>query len=125
MITVLRANGATIETICGVVGITDKTLTKHCRKELDGALDNLRARMGATLVRTALNGNVNAMKFWLATHGGPEWRVPKDPNSDAAATAALLGDDEADPVTFYMPSNGRDEPETDDGPIIDGDAEAA
>jgi len=29
-------------------------------------------------VRVALQGNVNAIKYWLATHGGAEWRVPKD-----------------------------------------------
>ena len=126
LVTVLRANGVALKSIARVVGLSDKTVKRHCRAELEAAHEDLTARMGATLVRIALAGNVNALKFWLATRGGAGWRIPKDA-VDAAATSALLNeaDGAPDAVNFYMPSNGRDRPEEEEGPIIDGDAEEA
>ena len=54
------------------------------------------------LTKAALSGNVNAAVRWLIMRGG--WTHPKGPLGEVA-------DDNADPVRFYIPVNGRDRPE--------------
>jgi AcrR family transcriptional regulator len=117
---VLKGNGESLPAIARAIGISEPTLNKYYKGELVSAHADLKARMGAALVRQALAGNINALKFWLATHGGADWRVPKE---DAEAMARALGNDsDIEPVQIYMPSNGRDEPDIeDDGPLIEGE----
>jgi hypothetical protein len=124
MVTVMRANGDALATICSLVGVTEKTLRKHFKKELDGAFEDVLARMGARLVGLAMGGNVNALKFWLATHGGAQWRLPTDAEGNGGGGFGDDGDD-AEPVRFYMPGNGRDQAERieEEGPLIEGGAE--
>jgi hypothetical protein len=117
---VLRGNGDGNAAIARAIGISEPTLYRYYKQELTTAHADLKARMGAALVRQALAGNINALKFWLATHGGADWRVPKE-DAEALARASLTNDD-AEPVQIYMPSNGRDEPDIeDDGPLIEGE----
>ena len=102
MVRVLRASGIDLETIARALCIDPKTLGKYFKVELTFGHEDIKARMGLALVRVALQGNVNAIKYWLATHGGAEWRVPKDdadgatiiikgglPATAAAAAAAM------------------------------------
>lgn len=118
----LSANGVKETVIAGLLGIVVKTLHKYYTKEMDDGREVTTARMGAALVREGLAGNVAAQRYWLGTHGGPEWRIPK-----ASDLMPDVFDSEEsrdrETVHFYMPSNHRDEPETiDEGPVIEGDA---
>jgi hypothetical protein len=68
------------------------------------------------VVEQALAGNISAAKFWLASRC-EEWRATREDQ--------LLDPPERDDVVhFYLPPNGRDEPE-DLPPIIEGEAEEA
>lgn len=62
------------KTLADQIGINEATLRKHYRQELDDAVPVLRHLVGMSVVRQALRGNVNAARYWLMCHGGPEWR---------------------------------------------------
>ena len=118
----LRANGISLDIIASTLQICENTMRKHYATELSDGHDMVKARVGSALVRAALSGNVNAMKFWLVMRGGPEWRLPKG--------AAVPGDDDdsGETVHIYIPANGRDRPEIiAEPPIIEGtlDSDAA
>ena len=121
-VTVLAGNGVSHNAIARALGISTPTLVRYYKTELATANEDLAARMGAALVRQALGGNVNAIKFWLATRGGEGWRIPKD---DAEALARATMDSDGEVVHFFMPPNHRDEPDDDEPPIIEGQVEAA
>jgi len=90
MVRVLRASGIDLETIARALCIDPKTLGKYFKVELTFGHEDIKARIGLALVRVALQGNVNAIKYWLATHGGAEWRVPKD-DADGATISLASG----------------------------------
>jgi hypothetical protein len=116
LVRILAANGVTLTVIAQAIGCSAMTLTKYFRKEIDEGKELVVAMVGAAVVQEALNGNVGAARYWLATHAGPEWRMPKD---DAAAYGETSESD--DVVHFYFPSNGRDRPEPEEpAPVIDG-----
>lgn len=119
MVTLMRANGMTIDAISDVMGMCDDTLKKQFKLELDFGFNMIRSKMGAALAQAGLNGNVSAMKFWLANRC-PEWRAASEGlNNDQPER-----DDEV--VHFYLPPNYRDQPEERIVPIvIDGKAKAA
>ena len=74
MVQVLRANGVLIGTIARYLGISAPTVRRHFKVELSHGFEHVKAAMGAALVKAALGGNVGAMCFWLARHGGDQWR---------------------------------------------------
>ena len=115
LVRVLAANGVQKEVICKLIHIQKRTLYKYYREELDDGCAMVTAKVGAALVKEAMSGNVAAQRYWLGTHGGPTWRIPK--------TSDLMPDADDEPnerVHFYMPSNHRDEPEQIEGPVIEG-----
>lgn len=117
---VLAANNITQAVIASLLKIHVRTLSKYFSKELAGGWEQTNARVGYALVKEALKGNVGAQKYWLQTHGGKEWRIPKE------AEAPDRDDERADEpsVKFYIPANGRDAPEpVEEPPIIDAEAE--
>jgi hypothetical protein len=71
---VLKANGNPHKVIARVIGIDEKTLIKHYRKELDDGFAQVKAMMGAAVVKAGLRGNIAALRYWLMCRGGPEWR---------------------------------------------------
>jgi hypothetical protein len=75
IVQVLRSNGIPQRTIAANIGCDVQTLRKHFRVELADGHDQVKAAMGAALVRAGLAGNVGALRYWLSTHGGPEWRT--------------------------------------------------
>ena len=121
---ILASNGVAQDTISKVLGIVTNTLTKHFHQELEDGRDMVTAKMGFALVTEGFAGNVAAIKYWLLTRGGPEWKLTAadmrglDPFAEARET-----------VHFFMPSNGRDKPEAPEPepgpPTIDGKAEEA
>jgi hypothetical protein len=78
LVQVLKANGNTLKVISMVIGISDETLMKHYRKELDSGFAQVKSMMGAAVVKSGLAGNIGAQRYWLACFGGPEWRAPRD-----------------------------------------------
>jgi len=121
LVRVLAANGVSQAVMAKLLHIAPKTVAKHFKTELTDGADMITAKMGFALVKEGLAGNVAAQRYWLGTHGGERWRVPKntDMNSDV-----FDSDGSRQAVQFYMPSNGRDEPE-DLGPVIEGNVEDA
>lgn len=82
---ILRANGVPINVIAknvhwtdedqrSGIGIDAKTLRKYFKEQLDDGFEMVKAAMGASLVREGLKGNVGALRYWLATQGGEQWR---------------------------------------------------
>jgi len=113
IVTIMRSNAMGIEAIAAVMGVNKDTLRSLFAVELANGFESIRGQMGAALVNAGINGNVSAMKFWLANRC-PEWRVAKDEAEDPADNPLSN-----DVVHFFLPSNHRDEPE-DLGPTIDG-----
>ena len=64
--------GTTRATIASIIGIDQKTLTKHYKNELDLALAKANATIGGALFNKAKNGDTAAMIFWMKTRA--RWR---------------------------------------------------
>lgn len=120
LVMAMRSNGISIDVIADLMHISDETLRKYCRVELDLGFERIKAHIGVAMVRAALRGNVNAMKFWLASRC-PEWRAASNQLGDNDPDAALADDQ---PWIIMMPENGRDKPEN-LGPIIEGEVDEA
>jgi hypothetical protein len=114
----MRANGMSIDAIALVMDVSRRTIQKQFKHELVQGFEFVRGHMGAVLVQAGLSGNITAVKFWLSNRCA-EWRRSRD-ELDADAPER---DDEV--VHFYLPPNGRDEPEDQEPPVIDGKAEVA
>ena len=85
MVQILVSNGISQATIArnihrvrGDHGIDLKTLRKVFRHELDYGYADTEARMGASVVREGLKGNVMAARYWLQTHAGDEWKTTEN-----------------------------------------------
>lgn len=117
VVLVMASNGNSQAAMARALRCSVPTISRHFRGELDTGFEDVKARLEASLVKQGLAGNVNAIRLWLGRHC-PEWRVaawqtPAEPPPDQG---------EQGPVRFYLPSNGRDQPEN-VGPIIDGQSE--
>ena len=84
MVQVLKANGNTHQVVAMVIGISDETLMKYYRKELDQGFDQVKSMVGAALVKSALGGNIGAIRYWLACRGGPEWKQRFDETAEGS-----------------------------------------
>jgi len=116
MVIKMRANGMAIDAIASVMTIDVQTLRNRFKDELELGFNLISARMGAALIDAGLEGNISAIKFWLANRC-PEWRLARE---DQNAEAPERDDDV---VHFFLPPNGRDQPEElPDPPTIDGTA---
>ena len=69
--------------ICKVIGITEKTLRKYYREELDTSAINANAQVAGWLFGQCKQGNTTAMLFWLKTRA--KWRETDSPMSDSSA----------------------------------------
>jgi hypothetical protein len=102
------------------LGISEVTLEKHYAAELRHGAEDVKLAMTTILVNKAMAGDVSAIKYYLAVRY-PEWRQQYNgaPEKDR---------DQAPVLQFYLPDNGRDQPEDDYGlpsgpPTIEGRAE--
>lgn len=68
------ACGRTHAMIAELLGISDDTLTRHFRKELDEGLEVVNARLGNKLYEGALSGDAKKLEMWFDRRGGPNWR---------------------------------------------------
>lgn len=116
IVTTLSANSTPRAIIAKLLGISLSTLEKYFRQDILDGKAQITARVGLAVVREALAGNMAAARYWLTTHGGPEWKT-KDayqPDRDEESSGV---------IHFFLPKNGRDMPEEEVGPQIDGVAE--
>lgn len=101
-----------------------ETLQRLFRDELEFGKERRLAGYGVKLHSIAMGDTpqaLSALKFLLATQGGAQWRIPKDvdPTDERNIDAAL----EREVVHFYIPQNGRDQPEPEEtAPTIEGEA---
>lgn len=123
IVAMLIANRVPLKIIALTLDIGDRTLDRHFEREIKYGRDHMVARVGMTVLRKALRGNMNAARFWLMTHGGPEWRLGKQDLDTEAVAFASASADKAGKVRFYLPRNGRDQPETPEPVTIDADAD--
>lgn len=72
IVKMLSAVGTRHEDIAAKLEITDDTLRKHYRKELDEGRIEANASVAQTLFQQAKNGNTTAAIFWLKTRA--QWR---------------------------------------------------
>ena len=86
---VLKSCGNPHKVIARVIGIDEKTLMKHYRTELDNGFAEVKAMMGAAVVKAGLRGNISALKYWLMCFGGPEWRH-RDPEDGTVQNNVLI-----------------------------------
>ena len=70
----MAAVGIPHDLIARVIGVSGKTLRKHCREELDLAEAKANAEVAGFLFNSAKSGNVAAQIFWLKTRAG--WKEP-------------------------------------------------
>lgn len=62
--------GITQEDLCKFLGITEKTLRKYYRHELDTSLIKANAAIGGALYAKAKSGDTPAMIWWEKTRSG-------------------------------------------------------
>jgi hypothetical protein len=129
LVETMAANGVAEEVIAKLLKVSRMTVRRRFKQELADGRALVTARMGASLVREGIAGNVAAIKYWLLTRGGPEWKLTV---ADVRGLDPFSNEDR-ETVHFYMPPNHRDEPEQMEGPpeiegealIADADADAA
>ena len=89
------------EDIAGVIGITDKTLRKHFRYELDTAYERANAKVVNTAFQMATDGkNASMTMFWLKTRMG--WKETQRHEHTGADGERLQGS------TIVIRSQGKD-----------------
>jgi hypothetical protein len=110
LVQVLRSNGTALRVIARNLSLDVTTLRKAYKDELREGHESVVAAVGAAIVQQALNGNVHAAKYWLSTHGGPEWKIVEGrqiggmPGADPIPIQQS-GDSR---VVIVLPDNGRD-----------------
>jgi hypothetical protein len=107
---VMRANGDALPIIARAIGVDVKTLRKRLKVELANGHAQVRAAIGGSVVRAALAGNMHAAKYWLSTHGGPEWRIIEGRQIGGLEGAPPIAVSTDAKVVVYLPDNGRDQP---------------
>ena len=111
MVMVFTANGAKRAIIAEALQINVKTLDKYFYHEMQRGLEHVTMRIGSVVVREALAGNMAAARYWLTTHGGMGWRVPARDRDDEAGYNDNPRRPSEQAIQFYLPQNGRDQPE--------------
>lgn len=113
LVMILRSNGVSNRLIAKNLGIAEMTMRKHFATELSDGFEEVRAGIGAAIVSAALGGNMFAAKYWLSTHGGPEWRVVESRLLGGDGSGMPISVNTESQVLVYLPDNGRDKKEPD------------
>lgn len=83
--------GTPQEQICDILDITEKTLRKHYRKELDLSLAKANASIGGKLYGKAMAGDSAAIFFWMKTRAGFSEKQEIDmTSSDNSMTPSVI-----------------------------------
>lgn len=83
----LSSNGATQPEIAAYLDISDETLRKYYREELDQSRLKKTVKIGKLLYERALGGEFDAQVFWLKTQG--RWHFARPPEESAVKEAFL------------------------------------
>jgi predicted transcriptional regulator len=75
--------GTPQEDIARVLGISDRTLRKHYRDELDLSLAKANATIGGSLFNKAKGGDTSAQMFWLKTRAGFREKQEEKPQGES------------------------------------------
>lgn len=70
------------------LGISEVTLRKHYRDEMDLSLDGMNTALASSLYQDAMNGDKQAREFWLKTRA--RWSYAKPEDEKKSATDTLL-----------------------------------
>lgn len=107
MVQVLVANGIAHAVIAQNIGCDVKTLKRHFKPQLDNGHGQVEAALGAAIVKAGLGGNVHAAKYWLATHGGPQWKITERRELGGIEGGPPILISGESKVIVYLPDNGR------------------
>lgn len=102
----MKSAGATTAAIGRVLQLSEDTLDRYYRQELDEGLDVVVAEIAHLLVKQAMSGNLTAQIFFLKARGG--WReggMRSPEPGDAPSPIAPMASDSK--VVFFLPDNGR------------------
>lgn len=84
-VTLLTAFGIRQEQIAIYLNISDRTLRKHYRRELDTGLITANMKVASSLFKNAIdNESVAAQIFWLKTRAGWKETVEEDKDKEVA-----------------------------------------
>lgn len=72
----LTGLGATQPFIAARLNISEDTLQRHYRAELDQGVEDLNSQVAGSLFSNAKSGNVAAQIFWLKTRA--RWKEPRE-----------------------------------------------
>lgn len=114
LVQVMVSNGIAQAVIARTVGCDGKTLRRHFKQELGDGHAAVEAAMGVAIVRAGLAGNILAAKYWLATHGGPEWRITERREISGIEGAAPIAVSADAKVVVYLPDNLRGDKKPED-----------
>lgn len=95
----LSAVGIRYVDIAQKIGISDDTLVKHYKKDLEDGRIDANASIGQTLFQQAKDGNTTAAIFWLKTRAN--WKetsaleVTGQDGSPLVSPVIIIGTDEA------------------------------
>ena len=95
----------TIASLIGEHGISDKTLRKHFKRELENGTEHFLATIKGMLAKSAMNGSVRAQTYLLDRLGGPDFS-PRIGGADQQPLAPIQVNDNAR-VQIFLPDNGR------------------
>jgi hypothetical protein len=115
------AAGVPPKAIAREIGISEPTLYKHYRAEMDYGFESVKAAISAGIVHRAMRafsiqerpGDLQCARWFMTVRAG--WKMVGA--DDPTAPPPPSGDDR---VIFVIPDNNRDK-----GPLLEGKAEAA
>lgn len=96
--------GTRQEIIAGLIGISEPTLVKYYRAELDQALAKANAAVGGALYRKAMDGDTTAMIFWMKTRA--RWRETDNAEAKQEITFVFRAPEEAKDVDEWLTQYG-------------------
>ncbi len=106
IVKVLAGMGAMHERIAGAIGISDKTMRKYYRDELDHGKTQIDAEVFGALMRNIQKGNPASIIFYLKARCG--WKDTPD-----------IAPDSLPPVIFNISFAPAPEGQVPDAPVID------
>lgn len=85
----MSAFGITQPQMCAYLGISEDTLQRHYRNELDTAQVDANLKVANRLFRKATeDGDTSSMIFWLKTRAG--WKEPKGDDDNKSVTELFI-----------------------------------
>lgn len=84
----LTAFGNTQQQVASLLQLSDRTLRKHFRAELDHGTAEANSQIAQALFKKAKDGNTTAQIFWLKSRAG--WRERRDSTNAAPAAAPFI-----------------------------------